>query len=95
MNDLRSNEKHLAELLRELEAELAGADSLDEAGRERLRAVQAQLARALGDSERAADLQRSAVIEPVQRAIDEFEKTHPTLTLTLGRILDTLNKIGV
>ena len=95
MDDLHSHEKRLVELLRELEVELANADSLDEAGRERLRTVQAQLGRALEDSERAAQPQLSAVTEPVQRAIDDFEKTHPTLTLILGRILDSLNKIGV
>jgi hypothetical protein len=95
MNDLRSHEERLAELLRELETELANADSLDEAGRDRLRSVRAQLGRVLDNSERTAEPQLSAVAEPVQRAIDDFEKTHPTLTLILGRILDSLNKIGV
>ena len=95
MNDLQSHEERLAELLRELETELANADSLDEAGRDRLRNVRAQLGRVLDNSERTAEPQLSALTEPVQRAIDDFEKTHPTLTLILGRILDSLNKIGV
>ncbi|MGH8494705.1 MAG: DUF4404 family protein [Gammaproteobacteria bacterium] len=95
MNPTASNKDRLAELLAELERELDHADSLDDVGRQRMRDVQAALSRALDTRGRDAPEDLAGLADPVQRSIDEFEKTHPRLTLTLGRILDALNKIGV
>jgi hypothetical protein len=33
--------------------------------------------------------------EQLREQIDEFQRSHPTLTMVLGRILDALNKIGI
>jgi len=33
--------------------------------------------------------------EPLADFIDRFESSHPTLTMTLGRIMDALNKLGI
>lgn len=90
-----ANKHRLAELLAELEVELDNVDALDDVGRARMRAVQAEIARALERRDPEAPDVLAGLADPVQRSIDEFEKTHPRLTFTLGRILDTLNKIGV
>ncbi|CAN5224848.1 hypothetical protein BH24PSE2_BH24PSE2_22370 [soil metagenome] len=94
--DVREANKHrLTELLLELEAELNRADTVDDVGRDRMRAVQTEISLALTRREREKQDELGDLAESVQRSIDEFEKTHPRLTLTLGRILDTLNKIGI
>ena len=80
----------LEELLAELDQQIAGADSLDGDLKQRLEQL---LLFRLGEAETQSG--PGSLVEPVRQAIDEFEDSHPTLTLTLGRIMDVLNKLGI
>ena len=39
--------------------------------------------------------QGTGLVEPIRAYIDEIEDAHPTVTMTLGRIMDVLNKMGI
>lgn len=84
--------QQMEELLAQLRKEVAGAGELTDAQRTRMEALQAQIAERLAADEVPAD---SSPGELVRAYIDEFHRTHPTLTLVLGRILDSLNKMGI
>ncbi|MEJ2161549.1 MAG: DUF4404 domain-containing protein [Chromatiales bacterium] len=83
----------LEELLAELDQQIAGADSLDGDLKQRLEQLQTTIESRLGEAETQSG--PGSLVEPVRQAIDEFEDSHPTLTLTLGRIMDVLNKLGI
>jgi hypothetical protein len=76
-----------------LDQQIAGADSLDGDLKQRLEQLQTTIESRLGEAETQSG--PGSLVEPVRQAIDEFEDSHPTLTLTLGRIMDVLNKLGI
>ena len=88
-------DKDLQELLEQLRLEIEASGGLDEPSRAKLKqleqAIQQQLAAADSEvSEPASGLRGS-----IQKTIDDFEESHPTLTLVLGRLMDVLNKMGI
>lgn len=84
--------QQMEELLAQLRKEVAGARELSDSQRARMEALQAQIAERLAADEVPAD---SSPRELVTGYIDEFHRSHPTLTMVLGRILDSLNKMGI
>jgi hypothetical protein len=84
--------QQMEELLAQLRKEVAGARELTDSQRARMEALEAQIAERLAADEVPAD---SSPRELVRGYIDEFHRSHPTLTLVLGRILDSLNKMGI
>lgn len=83
--------REMEQLLAELRKEVAGAGELSAAQRARMDALREQIEASLETEEAPPESPR----ELVREYIDEFQRTHPTLTLTLGRILDSLNKMGI
>ncbi len=85
--------EELGRLLEDLAAQLERADSLDDRERAALAELQARIGAALAESE-SAEAPADAG-EGIADLIDRFENSHPTLTMTLGRIMDALNKLGI
>lgn len=85
-------QKEMNELLAELRNEVAGAESLSDSQRARMAALQAEIEQRLVAGEATPE---GSPADLVRRQIDEFQRSHPTLTLVLGRILDSLNKMGI
>ncbi len=86
--------EQLGRLLEELQQDLRQAPPLDQGARERLADLHAQIERMLAEEGDGAAERRSAG-DSVRRFVDDFEHSHPTLTITLGRIMDALNKMGI
>jgi len=82
----------MEELLAQLRKEVAGARELSQSQRARMEALQEQIEERLAADEVPPD---DSPGELVRSYIDEFHRSHPTLTLVLGRILDSLNKMGI
>jgi hypothetical protein len=84
----------LQQLLAELRSQLAESKSVDAKTRSRLETT-------ISDTERALSGQslRRAAAEPLRErltdAAGEFEATHPTLSGTLGSIIDALGRMGI
>ncbi|MGB5623285.1 MAG: DUF4404 family protein [Gammaproteobacteria bacterium] len=87
----RELEKLLGELARELEQD----DALDPEEIEALAGLQTRIGRVLAAEETPPGGDEQGITEPLAEYIDRFESTHPTLTMTLGRIMDALNKLGI
>jgi hypothetical protein len=84
------NEENLEQLLKGLKAEIGSGQSLTEDQREALAKIHAEVERALEEPDG-----ESAPVESLRNFVEELEDAHPTLTLTLGRIMDALNKMGI
>lgn len=84
-------EQPMDELLAQLRKEVAGARELTDGQRARMEALERQIEERLAADEVTGD----SPAEIVRSHIDEFQRSHPTLTMVLGRILDHLNKMGI
>ena len=82
----------MEELLAQLRKEVAGARELTDSQRARMEALQAQIEESLAADEVPPE---ASPIALVRDYIDEFQRSHPTVTMVLGRILDHLNKMGI
>jgi hypothetical protein len=87
-------EQNLRELLEKLQHELEQIEVTDEAGRERLRQLDADLRSLL---ERSDELEEAdePMLERLQDSIDHFETTYPRLTMMLSQMMTILSNAGV
>ena len=85
-------EKKLTKLLEQLRNELASTQAVDETGRDLLRALNTDIEKLLDRTEAESD---DSLLERLQKTIDHFEVTHPTLTSTLSHLLTALNNAGI
>ncbi len=84
------NDDTLEELLKRLKTEIGSGGTLSDEQRAALGKIHAEIEHAL----RAPDGE-PAPVDSVRQYVEELEDAHPTLTLTLGRIMDALNKMGI
>lgn len=84
----------LRELLEKLHNELEHTDVTDEASRERLRHLDADIRALLERSGEDAETDES-MLERLQDSIDHFEVTHPRLTLMLSQMMTILSNAGI
>jgi len=85
----------LGKLLDDLENQIGDGGPVDEEDLIALRELQASIAGVLSNDHDATLPATENLSEPLADFIDRFESSHPTLTMTLGRIMDALNKLGI
>jgi hypothetical protein len=86
-------QQRLRQLLEKLQAELQRAHGLDDRSRELLGSALSDIEDLL---ERAEGGKRpESITERLREAVGAFEETHPTLTEAIGRVVDTLSKMGI
>jgi len=79
--------------LKELEAELASGQELDDATKASLEEVAGEIRRLLAKN-RPGDRAPKSLLDRLQTQEQAFEASHPTLTQTLARIIDALGQVG-
>jgi predicted nucleic acid-binding Zn-ribbon protein len=89
-----TDQNNLRELLEKLHNELERVETTDEQGRERLRHLEADIRALLkrSDAEIEAD---EPMLERLQDTIDNFEETHPRLTMMISQMMTILSNAGV
>ena len=83
---------NLHELIEKLEKEMEQTQVKDEAGRERLRQLEADIRRLKERSEEEDD---ETMLERVQESIDHFEEDHPQLTMMISQMMTILSNAGI
>jgi chromosome segregation ATPase len=86
--------EHLRRRLAELHAELERAEALDGESRAALEEVMRDIQELLARSE-GARREHASLAERLREASRHFEDSHPTLTATLGRVVDALVALGI
>jgi chromosome segregation ATPase len=84
----------LKSTLRELEAELASLDSLDEETRAALQSAVDEISQRLRKREYQPQ-QADSLATRLQDAAGEFETSHPTLFGIVTRTIDALGQMGI
>jgi len=87
-------DQDLRELLEKLHDELEHTEVTDEAGRERLRHLDADIRSLLERSNDAAETDEP-MLERLQDSIDHFEMSHPQLTTMLSQMMTILSNAGI
>ena len=85
---------NLRELLEKLHNELEQTEVTDEAEREKLRHLDADIRKLLKRSNPAEETDEP-MLERLQDSIDHFETTHPQLTMMLSQMMTILSNAGV
>ncbi len=87
--------QQLRAMLEQLHAEIENAQSVDEGERELLEHLMADIRTVLARSGEEAPPQYQPLIQRLGEAVKQYEASHPTLTMLMGRVLDTLSNVGV
>lgn len=87
-------DQNLRELLEKLQNEMERTEVSDEAGRERLRRLDADIRAMLERSDERIETDES-MLERLQDSIDHFETSHPQLTLMLSQMMTILSNAGI
>lgn len=83
----------LRTMLEQLHGEIEHTESIDEKGRELLRELGDDIRELLARSEGAQT--QPSVLKRLEDSISYLEVTHPTLTITLSKILESLSNAGI
>ncbi|MGD9387557.1 MAG: DUF4404 family protein [Gammaproteobacteria bacterium] len=84
--------QEMEQLLAELRKQVAGSRELTPGQRARMEALREQIEERLAAAEVPPE---EGLREQLQEHMAEFQRTHPTLTMVLARIMDSLNKMGI
>jgi hypothetical protein len=88
------NDQNLHELLEKLERQMEQMEVTDEAGRERMRHLEADIRRLrerTGEDEEGDE----PMLERFQESIDHFETSHPELTMMISQMMTILSNAGI
>jgi hypothetical protein len=84
----------LREQLEKLQNEIEQTEVTDEAGRERLRHLQADIRTLLERAEDEMDTDES-MLERFEDSVEHFQETHPQLTMTISQMMTILSNAGI
>lgn len=87
--------ENLRRRLADLHAELENVDALDADARAALEEVMRDIREVLARSEDAEPREEGSLADRLREAGRHFEESHPTLTATLGRVVDALSALGI
>ena len=88
-------DKDLQKLLEQLRLEIEASGRLDAASRAKLEQLEHAIHQQLAEADSEVSESAPGLSGSIQKTIDDFEESHPTLTLVLGRVMDVLNKMGI
>jgi len=88
-------EDDLRRRLTELHAELERTEALDGESRAALEEVMGEIRGLLARSGASRPPEPASLAERLREASRQFEESHPTLTATLGRVVDALAALGI
>jgi|RhiMetdeSRZDD1v2_1073273.scaffolds.fasta_scaffold2231723_2 predicted nucleic acid-binding Zn-ribbon protein len=88
------NDQNLRELLEKLHNELEHIEVNDEAGKERIRHLEADIRALRERSDEQMDTDES-MLERFQDSIDHFEDTYPQLTMMISQMMTILSNAGI
>ena len=88
------SDQNLNELLDKLRDELAHTEVTDEASRERIRHLEADIRRLRERSGESSE-DDDPMLERFEDAIDHFETSHPQLTMMISQMMTILSNAGI
>lgn len=89
------DKQELRKLLDQLHSEIENAESIEDSDREQLRHLAGDIGDLLARSSSRTVKAQGPLLERMEDSISYLEVTHPTLTQTLSKMLETLSNAGI
>lgn len=89
------DKQELRKLLDQLHSEIENAESIEDSDREQLRHLAGDIGDLLARSSSRTVKAQPPLLERMEDSISYLEVTHPTLTQTLSKIIETLSNAGI
>ncbi len=89
------DKQELQNMLVQIHDELEHTETLDSDSRAMLEHLMADIQDLLNREERGLPTQNHPVTRRLRQSIQMFELSHPTLTLSMGHLLDILSQSGI
>jgi hypothetical protein len=89
------DDQELRSLLEQLHAEIERSETADEKERELLQHLAADIRDLLARSEGEETPPEPSVVKRLEEAVDQYEITHPDLTMLLSKLLAILSNAGI
>jgi tRNA C32,U32 (ribose-2'-O)-methylase TrmJ len=89
------DKNQLHETLEQLHSELEKIEWVDEADRQTLEKLMADIEKLTRSRETAHESAYERLAEGLREGIERFEASHPTATMLMGQVADALAKIGI
>jgi prefoldin subunit 5 len=85
----------LQNLLKKLRIEINNIKVVDKSSIEMLNKMKTEIDNALKQSETDEGIEKSSLIERLEKAVEHFEASHPELTARMNNVINVLNNLGL
>jgi hypothetical protein len=89
------DDQELRQLLEQLHTEIEHTETVDEKGRELLRDIAVDIRTLLERSASEPTQPQPSTLQALESTISHLEVTHPNLTITLSKMLESLSNAGI
>jgi hypothetical protein len=85
----------LQNLLKKLRIEINNIKVVDKSSIEMLNKMKMEIDNAIKQSETDQGIEKSSLIERLEKAVEHFEASHPELTASMNNVINVLNNLGL
>ena len=85
----------LQNLLKKLRTEINNIKVVDKSSVEMLDKMKKEIDRALERSEAKQEIEKSSLVERLEKSVEHFEASHPELTAKMNNVINFLNNVGL
>jgi hypothetical protein len=89
------DDQELRKLIESLHAEIQNTKTVDEKGQELLVHLESDIRKLLARTGGVTPALHPSTLRRLQAGLDHFEVTHPTLTMLISRLLESLSNVGI
>ena len=89
------DDQELRELIEKLHTEIQNTHSVDEKGQELLLHLESDIRELRNRTGKIGTTVHPSTIRRLEEGLDQFEVTHPALTILLSKLLESLSNVGI
>ena len=89
------DDQEFQKLIEQLHAEIQNTRTVDEKGQELLTHLEADIRELIEKTGGYGVPVRPSTVRRLEESLDHFEVTHPSLTMLIGKLLDSLSNAGI
>lgn len=85
----------LQNLLKKLRIEIDNIQVVDKSSVEMLNKMKTEIDKVLKQSENDQEIEKSSLLEKLEKAVEHFEAAHPELTAKMNNVINFFNNVGL
>jgi flagellar biosynthesis/type III secretory pathway protein FliH len=88
-------DQELRKLIESLHAEIQNTHTVDEKSQELLAHLESDIRKLLAQTGAVTAPVHPSTLRRMQEGLDQFEVTHPTLTILISKLMEALSNVGI